>query len=421
MGNINDILRLQNTSGSLDKVNILKELKDDVWFRSFIYYALNPLLTYNLSEKTIRDELDDVDAVRFFKDIFDCCRYLSRLRGIDSGTIRQVKAFLNTFPEDEREVYIKLLSKTLRLGITSKTVNDVWDNFIPSWEVQQAYSIERYPIKGTPVYWATQKLNGVRATFYNNQLIARSGLPYEHLDHLINSKLFKFARANGIVLDGELTLKDKGSLSDNEAFRVATGILNSDSEDKTAICFTIFDAIPESDFDSAEPKVKYSFRREILNSLPHQDEYVKVLEVLYNGTDQSQIDILLDRMVSEDKEGLMVNLDVPYKRKRHRGILKVKRFYTVDLKIKRFEEGTGRLAGTLGSIVVDFDGNEVSVGSGIDDETRASLWEHKDEYIGSLCEIKYKEISYDKKTRLKSLQFPIFIQIRNDKSDVSLD
>lgn len=69
-------------------------------------------------------------------------------------------------------------------------------------------------------------------------------------------------------------------------------------------------------------------------------------------------------MVREDKEGLMVNFDVPYKRKRHNGILKVKRFYTMDLHILRCEEGSGRLAGTLGAFVLDYKGNEVNVGSG---------------------------------------------------------
>ena len=52
----------------------------------------------------------------------------------------------------------------------------------------------------------------------------------------------------------------------------------------------------------------------------------------------------------------MVNLDVPYKRKRHNGILKVKRFYTMDLPIIECEEGSGRLAGTLGAFVLNYKG-----------------------------------------------------------------
>lgn len=124
-------------------------------------------------------------------------------------------------------------------------------------------------------------------------------------------------------------------------------------------------------------------------------------------------------MVREDKEGLIVNLDVPYKRKRHNGILKVKRFYTMDLPIVGCEEGTGRLSGTLGAFVLDFNGNKVNVGSGFSDEQRQDFWNQRDNIVGTLCEVKYKEVSYDKKTGLSSLQFPVFVTLRADKHDVS--
>ena len=166
----------------------------------------------------------------------------------------------------------------------------------------------------------------------------------------------------------------------------------------------------------------YKARRPALDavgSLLQEDDHVKVLPVLYMGTDQSKIPKLLEQMVKEDKEGLMVNLDVPYKRKRHNGILKVKRFYTMDLPIIECEEGSGRLSGTLGAFVLDYKGNPVRVGSGFSDEQRASFWSCRENLHGVLCEVKYKEISSDKSTGAESLQFPIFVSLRTDKSEVS--
>lgn len=176
------------------------------------------------------------------------------------------------------------------------------------------------------------------------------------------------------------------------------------------------------EFESDKCVMTYKARRTALDAvdgLLPSDCHIRVLPPLYMGTDQSKIDEMLDQMVAEDKEGLMVNLDVPYQRKRHRGILKVKRFYTMDLPIINFEEGTGRLAGTLGALVVSFKGSTVSVGSGFTDEQRAHFWKHREDLLGVLCEVKYKEISYDKKTGAESLQFPIFVMLRTDKSDVS--
>lgn len=422
-----DIYKLQSITGANAKCEFIKAHRDDIYFKRFLYFALNPMLTYNISKKStdklMAEENFDGQKLIFFNDIFECCEHLSRLRGMDDATLRQVKMLLNVrYPEkDERDLYIQLLSKKVRLGIAAKTINKIIPNLIPEWEVQQAYTVEKYPLKEGTEFWLTQKLNGARATLYEGQLLARSGMPYKGLEHITDA--LSWLRVAGFVADGELTLKDKGDLSDNEAFRVSTGILNSDNVNKTVICYTIFDMIPVKDFDALKPQVTYRYRRDILNQFAERiadtDGAVKVLPVLYHGTDQSKIEELLEQMVREDKEGLMINTDAPYRRTRHKGILKVKRFYTMDLPIIRCEEGTGRLSGTLGAFVLKYKENEVKVGSGFTDEQREQFWNNRDDMEGLLCEVKYKEISQDKGTGLESLQFPVFVGIRTDKTEVS--
>ena len=422
-----DIYKLQSITGANAKCEFIKAHRDDIYFKRFRYFALNPMLTYNISKKStdklMAEENFDGQKLIFFNDIFECCEHLSRLRGMDDATLRQVKMLLNVkYPEkDERDLYIQLLSKKVRLGIAAKTINKIIPNLIPEWEVQQAYTVEKYPLKEGTEFWLTQKLNGARATLYEGQLLARSGMPYKGLEHITDA--LSWLRVAGFVADGELTLKDKGDLSDNEAFRVSTGILNSDNVNKTVICYTIFDMIPVKDFDALKPLVTYRYRRDILNQFAERiadtDGAVKVLPVLYHGTDQSKIEELLEQMVREDKEGLMINTDAPYRRTRHKGILKVKRFYTMDLPIIRCEEGTGRLSGTLGAFVLKYKENEVKVGSGFTDEQREQFWNNRDDMEGLLCEVKYKEISQDKGTGLESLQFPVFVGIRTDKTEVS--
>lgn len=422
-----DIYKLQSISGAKAKCDFIKSHDEDTYFKRFLYFALNPLITYNISKKSLDKLMSgnnaDGQKLIFFNDIFECCEYLSRLRSMDDATLRQIKTLLDMkYPDqEEKELYMQLLSKTVRLGITGKTINKIIPNLIPEWEVQQAYPVDKYPLKIGTEFWLTQKLNGARATLYEGQLLARSGMPYKGLEHITDA--LSWLRVAGFVADGELTLKDKGSLSDNEAFRVATGVLNSDSVNKTVICYTIFDMIPVKDFDALKPQVTYKYRRDILNQFAERiadtDGAVRVLPVLYHGTDQSKIEELLEQMVREDKEGLMINTDAPYQRTRHKGILKVKRFYTMDLPIIRCEEGTGRLSGTLGAFVLKYKENEVKVGSGFTDEQREQFWNNRDDMEGLLCEVKYKEISQDKGTGLESLQFPVFVGIRTDKTEVS--
>lgn len=427
------VLEIQSVSGSKAKKAVIQKYAEDETFKQLLYYALNPMLTYNVLESTLRIAAEYNPKITLtFTDIFTICEELSSRKGLSDVTIYQVRSFLAIVRDDiEREFYIQLLSKTLRLGVTAKTVNKVIPGLIPEWEVQQAYPIEKYPLKPGTEFWLTQKLNGTRATYYRGRLYARSGVPYEGLGHI--ERELELLGGSDVVFDGELTLLHRDGLSDNEAFRITTGIINSDAAEKPEICYTVFDIVYTPEFEDpdrpSDLQMPYSRRRKLIdffidNEPLHLDSgdfapaYVSFLPVLYHGTDQSQIDILLDQMVREDKEGLMVNLDVPYQRKRHRGILKVKRFYSMDLPIIGIEQGSGRLAGKLGAFVLDYKGNEVRVGSGFSDEQRTEFWEARD-LIGTLCEVKYKEISYDKKTGQESLQFPVFVGLRPDKNEVS--
>ena len=427
-----DLIKLQKIKGINDKKSFIKEHLNDEYFKMALYYISTPTISYNISEKTIFEYInqiknDDKSLLTWIKrnninSIFDVFNKLSNLKGLDNDTIAKVAAYLNTFEDEEKKVYAKILAKTFKIGVTEKTINKVIPGLIPEWEVQQAYQLEKYPIKENTEFWLTQKLNGVRATYYKGKLIARSGVPYEGLNHIIRV-LDNYP--GDVVFDGELTLKNKGKLSDNEAFRTSTGILNSDAESKPEIKYTIFDMIKTSDFENGRDGENYSSRRKTLdkssNYLNSKMGEVEVLPVLYHGTDQTQIEKLLDKMVKEDKEGLMLNLDCPYKRSRHRGILKIKRFYTMDLEIVGYEEGSGKLAETLGALIVKYKNNEVKVGTGFSDDQRSEFWSKKEDLIGKICEVKYKEVSSDKNTGLESLQFPVFIQIRKDKNTVSYD
>lgn len=418
---ISAIIDLQAAKGAIAKKQIIEASKENREFREILYYALHPLLTYNMSEKTLKNARPLFDDHRY-SNIGVVLRDLSSRKAVDNLTVRYVKGFLEDCPEDARGIYTKVLAKTLRLGVTAKTVNKVIPGLIPEWDVQQAYPIEKYPLMPGEWFALTQKLNGVRATYYRGRLYARSGEEHKGLDH-ITDFISKVAGVD-MVFDGELTLLDNNGLSDNEAFRKATGIINADAGtvDKTVICFTVFDLLPASEFDEGASTAPYRARRKDLDEVYaklFEGSCVRVLPLEYEGCDQEMIPKLLDKMVSEDKEGLMVNLDVPYKCKRHNGILKVKRFYTMDLPIIGFEEGSGRLEGQLGALVLDFKGNEVRVGSGFTDAERFWLWKKKDSLIGTLCEVKYKEISNDKSTGAESLQFPVFVTLREDKYEPS--
>lgn len=408
--------QLQSISSTKAKQKFLIENRCED-FDFFLKWLLNPQIVSGLDKKKLKKKVLEKTGFEYVTLEYVMSYLITNNTGRDIDIALCQQCIKN---EPKYSNFLtSVFTKTLKLGVDIKLVNKAYgDDFIFNWEVQQAYPIEKHPLKPNQWIAITQKCNGVRATFYRGKIMARSGVEFKGLDHIVNA-LSYYPDYMSFVFDGELMLKDKTGLSDNEAFRKATGIINSDG-DKSEICLTVFDVVPLEDFESKYPKVKYSRRREIMQSLENTGD-VKILPVLYQGNDHTQIDILLNKMVAEDKEGLMVNLDVPYKRKRHSGILKVKRFYTMDLRVVSVEEGEGKYVGMLGRVNVDFNGNIVGVGSGFTDEQRVKYWKDRDYLINKIIEVKYKEVSTDKKTGLQSLQFPVLVCVREDKTEPNIE
>ena len=291
-------------------------------------------------------------------------------------------------------------------------------------EVQLASGIDKLRLQEGEVFFLSKKANGVRACFKNGKLISRQGKEINGMQHIIQD-LYKLDLGDWFV-DGELIRKNIDNLDDNSNFRIGTGIINSDAETKEEIEFVIFDCFPLNSIVNGKSKDNYNVRKfhmEVLRSTISKEniENVSVIEMVYEGSNQKWIETMLDYAVDKGWEGLILNKDVPYEFKRTTSVIKLKRFHTVDLEIVDVIEGKGRLKGKLGAVTLDFKGNLVNCGSGFTDEEREWLWHDRHSIIGSVAEIKYKEISRNKKTGLESLQFPIWQQLREVGKQPSYD
>lgn len=95
-------------------------------------------------------------------------------------------------------------------------------------------------------------------------------------------------------------------------------------------------------------------RLDVLGEIVHSPS-IRVVPVEYMGSDVSQIQIQLNHQRALQHEGVMLNLlDATYQFTRTNQLLKVKVMNDCDLRIIGVEEGNGKFAGTLGSLVVDY-------------------------------------------------------------------
>lgn len=437
---MNVINSLRTESSSKAKENILTGNINNELLKSILNFVYNPYILTGISKSRIIDIQLTKDIVKMLPpnipenivELIDYIKNNNTGRNVDLYICKQSIILISSQSESKEEMQeflYDIISKSLKTGCTAKTLNKIYGlDFIPLWEVQQGYPVDKAKLKGDEYISISQKLNGIRGTYIDSKIISRQGIEIEGLEHIISDikKILQlYLCNNNYVIDGELIRNNvHNTLSDNDNFRLTTSVVNGNNN-KEEIQFIIFDILHKEWFLDYNFCPNYSERRKILEKLQNfiKDNDIKniaVVPLLYEGFDHSNISKYLKQMDSEGKEGCMVNLDVPYYRKRHKGILKVKTFKTCDLQIVGYEEGNGLFSGKLGSIVVDLNGNNVNVGTGLTEEQRNFYWKYRDSLIGKIAEVKYKEVSKDK-TGKESLQFPIFVCIREEGKEISMN
>ncbi len=428
----NAFYELKETSSRLGKEEILRKYGNDEDFKGVLKFLIDPMVVTGIStkkmEKYIRVGYCESEPSDY--DILDLLEYSKTNNTGRDSDIAYIQHYIwklsdNGYIQDFIE---QIITKSFRAGVDVKTCQKVYGkDFIPTLNVMLGTSIENVTIPSGVWISISQKLNGNRCFYYKGKLYTRQGKEYTGCEHILNdlnviSKTFE----EDMVFDGELILDEKG-LSDSEAFQKGTGIANSKDKDKSKLKLVIFDLLPRREFEDGISSLTYSKRKYLIDKVLRHRIYnhdlynITVVEMFYDGYDHTQINSYLDYAESHDMEGVMVNLDAPYQCKRTKDLIKVKKFYTYDLRVIDVEEGTGRNAGKLGAVIVDFKGNRVGVGSGFSDELRESIWKNPSSIIGQIIEVKYKEVTKNKDTGEESLQFPVFVGIREDKKEISYE
>ena len=411
--------QIQGTSSLNEKKAIIIANKDNELFRKCLKFLLDGNVITGLSAKKIVKKVKKSEYILpTFEDVI---KYLNQNNTGTDNDISMIQAFLNEH-EDDRGFYEQMITKSFRLGADAKLVNKCIPGLIPTFDVQLGTSIEKVKLSGNEKIFISRKLNGTRCAFVGNKCLSRQNKEYKGLEHII-ADLQKLVGTETFV-DGELLYKNKEGLSDSEAFQKGTGIAMSKDNDKLELKLVIFDMFPLDEFWDGKSKEPYSNRKKQLIELSEKiktlgTDNLEIVQMCYEGYDRSEIWKWLDYAEQHDWEGVILNLDTPYECKRTKNLIKVKKFYTYDLEVIGVEEGIGRNKGTLGALVVKYKNNKVNVGSGFTDEERTYYWNNQEEVIGRVIEVKYKEITTDKKTGLESLQFPVYVGIREIGKEVS--
>lgn len=418
---VNEIME---SNSRLHKQAVLKKYKDDEVVKRYLQINFDPFRVYGISSKKLNKEVrvGDTWCAPTVFDLFDYLEEHNTGRDIDVAVCQLTMDWLFGEDEDCWELLKKLICKDVILGIDAKTINKEIPKCIPTFEVQLANKYFDKPeyLEGKE-FAITTKIDGGRiiAIKENGQVTfyTRAGQKYEGLVDLEQEMLDKLP--DGLCLDGEITLLNNKGIPSKEAYKQAMKITRKDGE-KHGLKMLVFDCMLAEEFRAQKCDRVWEERRRALKFIfnPRNLTYFELLPVLYQGEDTSMVTKLLDEAIANQEEGVMINLVLaPYEFKRTNYLLKVKKMSTVDLEVVGFEEGSGRLSGTLGAILVRYkDGNVVKVGSGFSDDIRKEIWTNQSKYLNTVCEIQYFEETTNADGGI-SLRFPIFKDFRPDKSE----
>lgn len=415
--NLNSIIyiieQLKSTSSNKSKEKIIKENSDNELFKRILFYTYNTDFKYGMQKKSITIKNGDSK----WNSLFDMLNELSNSNINDNLRINIGKFLGNINNKDERELVINILLKDLRCNINIKSINKAIPNLIPSFDIMLGSKgeLDKLP-KG--MKFVTEKYDGVRCftQIRDGKIImkSRQNKVFEGLVEIVSA--IADLGLDNVCLDGELLAIDSPY---ETVYKDTMKIVSTKDEEKHGVKYMLFDIIPLSEFDNKEGKMKYSDRRAWLDTIK-ESRFINVAPILYKGTDIDEVLKVLDECRGNGAEGCMINTDKPYEFKRSKVLQKLKVMSTCDLRVIGFEEGDGKLKGTLGKIICNYKGFDLGVGSGFSEAMRDEIWNNQDKYLGKISEIQYFEQTNNDEGGL-SLRFPVFKQWRFDKEEESYE
>ena len=423
--------KMQATSSSLDKVEILKQQPE--FIKRILEYTYNPYKQYYVTSKTCKKNSDLLGHSNTYGSIFTLLDDLRNRITTGHNSIANVNRFILENKQYEDLIY-NVLDKDLKTRTGAKVINKAFPGLIPEFNVALAQNYEPKLTDWNDTWYASRKLDGVRCLAVVDvegkcTLYSRMGKEFTTLD-----KVKQAIEATGIintVFDGEICLVDENGDEDFQS--VMKQLRRKDHQIENPV-FMMFDMLHKSEFEQTEHQQTVlserlhklrSFLTEkyidlkdpsdhINNTLRYLDQYVIANTPHFNKWAQ--------RATDNNWEGFMLRKDVVYEGKRTKNLLKVKKFHdaeytVVDCDVSPMSvvrDGKEAQETMLAQVYIEHKGHLVKVGSGFSQEQRIKYL--TEDIVGKTITVQYFEETKNDKGGI-SLRFPTVKHIYEGKRD----
>lgn len=416
---LKDILNELNESNSSNyKLDILKKYKDNSELKKLLELTYNRnKYNFNVSKNCIIKDNPSILESNGSKTVDEL---LSALEILGGGTIRGNEAHqfvcnhLKCLDNDNKEIFLNVLGRDLKIGLNVKSINKVFKNLIPKPNYMRCAVLSEKTLKkiNFPAF-IQLKMDGTYREIHvaDGQVSGKTRSGEEYFNPVLFKEMENFP--NGFYT-GELTIEGESRFTGN-------GLINSLNPPYEKITFTVWDYLTDEDY-LEKSKTPYYSRFESLSDIieKHESNRVKLVpnhEV--NSLDEA-LKYVSDWMEQGLEGGVLKDKNNVFKNGTSGTQLKIKLKVDAEMRITGFTDGTigTKREGKIGAI--QFSNDEGTIKgqcSGFSDEELDLFTKNKDNLIGKIISVEFNDIVKSENNDYYALSHPRFIEIRNDKDE----
>jgi DNA ligase-1 len=419
MGMVRD---LRATSSTKDKEGIILDYCGHnsaaaSFTKNILLYTYHPLWQYNVTSDNLKKKNHLVARKNEYKNFFDLLDALKSRKITGHDAISAVNSFIEHYSEYEELIHC-IIDKDLKTRAGDKIINKAIPDHIPEFSVALADKYEPKLVDWKDGWYVSRKIDGARCigivdsngdtTFYS-----RTGKEFDTLGIVRDG--IKALGVTNVVFDGELCLVDDEG---NEDFQGVMKQLKKKDHTIPNPSFKIFDMLTHDEFYSKKGQKNrpYSIRLANLTEIMTKNECPCLTlleqELIHNDEHFQE---WVKEAADYGWEGVMLRADEPYKGKRSKDLLKVKKFFDDEYEVVDVEMGPFRYVKDgaeceetmLSCVMINHKGYTVRVGSGFSIDQRQEFYQNPKNILGQIITVQYFEETKNQDGGI-SLRFPTF-------------
>lgn len=411
---------LSKTSSRIQKEKILSREKENQLLKKVFYCAYTPTITYWIAaHPTVQNGY--AGTLSLDTAIDEVLANLASRKITGNAGINFYLNILSAMTVDDAQVLRLIIDRDLRCGVQTPTINKIWKELIPTYDVMLAGKDPKH-LKFPDVVVQT-KFDGVRCLVTHNddgsiEMRTRNGSLITCLEIMHDD--FRKTIGLGETWDGELVCYDKDGVpmprkeSNGITYKAIRGTI--DEKECELIRFAPWDIVDRTQ------ALTYEKRLQALYLALHRAGQAGISKIIKIQTIKveslADVERLFEEALARGEEGVIAkNLAGKWEPKRSKNLCKFKAEKTADLVVVGWVPGLGKYEGQMGALVCQSSDGivVVNVGSGFSDEQR--LYLTLDNTVDRIAEVMYNARITKKDGGADSLYLPRFISFRVDKNN----